>query len=129
MNLNQLTTQEDGVVASYSVSRGQEVKERDIVAVIYPDSNLRIQALAPESTLGDYRVGDTVYITNQNGSATQLPLAGKIEKISQIPEETEYEYDVFYSVFITVNDISTLCYGMNVMVYNQNPYEIYQGAE
>ena len=129
MNLNQLTTQEDGVVASYSVSRGQEVKERDIVAVIYPDSNLRIQALAPESTLGYYRVGDTVYITNQNGSATQLPLAGKIEKISQIPEETEYEYDVFYSVFITVNDISTLCYGMNVMVYNQNPYEIYQGAE
>lgn len=120
-NLNQLLVPENGVVESFSVSRGQEISEKGAVAVIYPDSNMRIRALAPESSLNEYRVGDTVYITNQNGDSSQRPIMGKIEKISQIPEQTEYAYDMYYAVYIVMTDSSTLYYGMNVLVSTQNP--------
>ena len=121
-NLNQLIVPENGVVESFCVSRGQEVNEKDTVAVIYPDVNMRIRALAPESALIEYHVGDTVYITNQNNDSSQHPIIGKIEKISRIPEQTEYEYDMYYAVYIVVTDNSTLYYGMNVLVHLQNPY-------
>lgn len=121
VNLNELTMPEDGVIESFKVDKGSEVDEKTLIAVIYPDSNLRIRALAPESTLTDYRVGDTVYITNQNNDSDQEPVIGKIEKISQIPEQTEYEYDIYYAVYITVDERESLYYGMNVMVSKLNP--------
>ena len=127
--LNEITIPEDGVIASFNVNKGDETVEKNLIAVVYPDSNLRIRALAPESTLSDYLVGDTVYITNQNGDNNQEPLVGRIEKISQIPEQSEYEYDVYYAVYIIIEDRETLYYGMNVMVSKQNPTQDYQNIE
>ena len=130
-NLNELIVPENGVIESFSISRGQDINEKEIVAVIYPDSNMRVRALIPESALSEYHAGDTVYITNQNGDSDKRPIMGEIEKISQIPEQTEYEYDMYYAAFITITDGSTLYYGMNVLVSTQEPEELenFQGAQ
>lgn len=122
-HLNQLTVPENGVVATISIEKGKMINVNDVAAVIYPDSNMRVRALAPESVLCDYKAGDTVYIVNQFHDGNQPPLTGIIEKISQIPEQTESAYDMYYAVYIKIQDNSTLFYGMNVLVYAQNPYQ------
>lgn len=85
---------------------------------------MRIRALVPERSLYEYQIGETVYITYQNGNVSQRPFIGKIEKISQIPEQTEYTYDTYYTVYIIITENNhSLFYGMNVLVYLQNPYQ------
>ena len=127
--LDQVLVPENGVIESICVNRGQEINEKTEVAILYPDSNLRVQAMVPEYALRDYRVGDTVYIISQNGDSGQQPVVGKIEKVSQIPEKSDLPYDVFYSAYITVSDHNALYYGMNVTISKQNPTQDYQNAE
>ena len=124
VSLNQVFFPENGVIESISVSRGQEISENQTIAVFYPDSTMRIRALVPERSLYEYQIGETVYITYQNGNVSQRPFIGKIEKISQIPEQTEYTYDTYYTVYIIITENNhSLFYGMNVLVYLQNPYQ------
>ena len=127
--LDQVLIPENGVIESICVNRGQEINQKTEVAVLYPDSNLRVQAMVPEYALRDYRVGDTVYIISQNGEGGQQPIVGKIEKVSQIPEKTDLPYDVFYSAYIAVSDHNSLYYGMNVTISKQNPAQDYQNIE
>ena len=115
--LDEIAVPEDGVIAEMKVGRGQEMDDKTIVALLYPDAQMRVRALAPESALSDYRVGDTVYITGQSGKTWM----GIIEKISQIPEESENPYDRFYPLYITVAKNDGLYYGMNVTVSQEQP--------
>lgn len=115
--LDEIAVPEDGVIAEMKVGRGQEIDDKTVVALLYPDAQMRVRALAPESALSDYRVGDTVYITGQSGKTWM----GIIEKISQIPEESENPYDRFYPLYITVAKNDGLYYGMNVTVSQEQP--------
>lgn len=117
--LDEIAVPEDGVIAEMKVGRGQEMDDKTVVALLYPDAQMRVRALAPESALSDYRVGDTVYITGQSGEIW----TGIIEKISQIPEESENPYDRFYPLYITVAEKAGLYYGMNVAVSREQPPE------
>ena len=74
VSLNQVFFPENGVIESISVSRGQEISENQTIAVFYPDSTMRIRALVPERSLYEYQIGETVYITYQNGNVSQRPL-------------------------------------------------------
>lgn len=87
-----------------------------VIAEMYPDSNLRIVAYAPESVLSDIHVNDTVYVNCQYIENMTNPVAGTVEKISRIPSQESNTVEAQYAVYVTVSDASIFYYGMNVTV-------------
>lgn len=94
-----------------------------VIAEIYPDSNLRIVAYAPESVLSDIHVNDTVYVNCQYIENMTNPVAGTVEKISRIPSQENNSVEAQYAVYVTVSDASSFYYGMNVTVVTSSANE------
>lgn len=91
-----------------------------VIADVYPDSNLRIIAYAPESVLSEINMNDTVYVSCQYIENMTEPVIGAVEKISRIPSPENSGVEAQYAVYVTVSDASSFYYGMNVIVTTDN---------
>ena len=124
MDADRILCPNTGVLASLSITLGENIENSKTIAEIYPDDTLRVKALVPEGALSEIHLQDTVYISSQYQETSGELIPGIVEKISSIPEKSdsaELSYESFYAVYIIVPDASALRYGMNVTVTNQIP--------
>lgn len=115
---NAISTDKAGVVYSANVSAGSVLEENTSVATLYPDENMRIEALVSESELNRITTGTQVKIEFIYMEQGDIQLTGVVESVSLIPVEntdTEEE-EASYTVIILPQDIAQLRYGMNVTV-------------
>lgn len=108
LRLDQIIAPADGVVAG--------VDEANATFALYPDSALRIKAIAPENALGSLKTGDAVSVRWQYIENMPEPVKGTVEKIDRIPQPDSTGVEEEYAVYITLEDASGFCYGMHVTV-------------
>lgn len=108
----------DGVVASVSASEGVSLSSGGTVAVIQPDSGLRVEAAVMESELEDVQIGGKVNVELTYVSGGEVVVTGTVEKISALSSDatSEDSEESTYSVYILLDDASAVRYGMNVVV-------------
>lgn len=115
---NAIKTDKAGVVYAVNVSAGTALEENAAVITLYPDENMRIEALVSESELKQITTGTQVNIEYIYVEQGDVKLTGVVENVSLIPVENTdaEEEEASYTVTILPNDISQLRYGMNVTV-------------
>jgi len=115
VNLNQITSEEAGVIVSLATGKGKTVITDEEVIEFYPDAGMRIVVSVPESDLARIEPGTKVQYTLASEDDSAEPLTGTIEKISLLPD-ADTTYGTTYSVYIIPDKINELKYGMSVTV-------------
>ena len=117
-NLTEIICPVKGIVASLNVAKGASIASGGVVAAIYPDDALRIQAPVSESDITYFRPGDITtaefYYLN-NGALT---VRGTIESVSLMGETSaDSETDeASYTVTIVPASAAGLYYGAHAIV-------------
>ena len=65
MDADRILCPNTGVLASLSITLGENIENSKTIAEIYPDDTLRVKALVPEGALSEIHLQDTVYISSQ----------------------------------------------------------------
>ncbi len=101
-----------GTVGSLSASQGGSIQGGNVVAVIYPQDGMRVEATVPEDSRADIRVGDKVLIELEADESKTYN--GVVTMVSSIAETggTETSYRVLIS-FTPDQDVN---FGMSVVV-------------
>ena len=115
MNLNQITTDEAGVIASVATSKGKTVITDDEIIELYPDAGMRITVSVPESDLSRIEPGMQVQYTLSSDSDSTKAFVGTVEKISRLPD-ADTAYGTTYTVYIIPQSADALHYGMTTTV-------------
>jgi len=108
----QVLAGETGVLAALNVSGGSTVSQFMPVAEIYPDSAMRVKVSVSENDLNSLAVGDRVQV-EMDAWPDEL-LGGTVEKIGMLSEGAAA--DAMYAVYITLDDIQGVRYGMHATV-------------
>ncbi len=119
----------DGTVSEVSAQQGGAVQKNGVVAVLYPDSAMRVEAQVEEANLASIRVGDPVSIElvwNQDEGVTY---DGVITMISAIADSAsassgeamgvdtgDSDDSVTYTVYIDFTPDENTRYGMSAVV-------------
>lgn len=115
LNLNQMTADQPGVIASVSTNKGGSVAAGDAVIEFYPDAGLRIAVSVPEGDLSRIQTGMTVQLLLPGDEDSADPMNGTVEKISLVPD-ADAVYGATYTVYIIPGTLAALRYGMTVTV-------------
>jgi hypothetical protein len=102
---------EDGIVASVLVEAGEKVEKDQVLALVYPDSALEVEALVSESELEGLAPGGSARVELENGGA----LIGTITSLSGLGEEGGG--DVRYALRIALNPGDKAPLGMSATIY------------
>lgn len=120
---NAVSSTGNGVIASVNASVGGEVTEGAAIAVLYPDSGMRVEAYAMESDLMYISEGAAVQVELTNLGNGETVLSGVVEKISLLATESEETTEATYAVTVKLEDTQLLRYGMNVTVISEDMEE------
>ena len=115
-----ITAGVDGTVSSISAQQGGQVQKNGVVAVIYPDSAMRVEAQIEEANLGDIAVGDPVSIELAWNQDDEVTYPGTISMISAIADSANEGMDsgsgVTYTVYVDFTPDADTRYGMSAVV-------------
>lgn len=113
---NTVTSPVDGVLIAINQNAGDTVSKGDVLATLYDQSTLLVQANVDEADLDYLRIGDRVKITF-DALTTREPMEGTIDTISSI--STSEAGDAIYTAYIRLPYTEGLREGMSVSVYTQ----------
>ena len=103
-----------GVVAQLNVEQGSSVAENDVVAVIWPEDAMQIEALIHESDLAFIAPGDKVTVTFDWNADSGETVQGTVQSISAVADADSE--DTVFTAYIAFEPTDAVRYGMNVTV-------------
>lgn len=107
----------NGVISSLSLGLGSSVSQSSEVAVINPDSGIRLEATLTESDLAQVAIGDRMQAEFTYVSGGALVLPGTVERISRLAADATDDADeCSYTVIILPDDAGGLSYGLNAVI-------------
>ena len=110
----------NGTVSQISAQQGSPVQKGDVVAVIYPESAMRVEAQVAEGNLSSIHVGDPVSVELVWNQDEEVTYAGTISMISAIADEVQGGNDgdsgVTYTVYVDFTPDADTRYGMSAVV-------------
>lgn len=109
-----------GVVSQIDAQQGAKIEKDSVVAVLYPENSMRIEAQIEEANLACVRVGDPVSIELVWNQDEEVTYDGTIAMISAIADSAadaaEGESSVTYTVYIDFTPDENTRYGMSAVV-------------
>lgn len=115
----------DGTVSQVDVQQGGAVQKGSVVAVVYPEGAMRVEAQIAESNLASIAVGDPVSIELIWNQDEEVSYPGTISMISAISDSAgasgdsmsgESDDSVTYTVYIDFTPDANTRYGMSAVV-------------
>ena len=114
----------NGTVSQIDAQQGGQVQKNGVVAVIYPDSAMRVEAQIEEANLGNIAVGDPVSIELAWNQDDEVTYPGTISMISAIAdsgasgsaEGMSADSGVTYTVYVDFTPDENTRYGMSAVV-------------
>lgn len=103
-----------GVIAQLNVTQGASVAENDVVAVIWPDDAMQIEAVINESDLAFIAPGDSVTLCFDWNADSGETLWGTVRSISAVADADSE--DTVFTAYIAFDPNDAVRYGMNVTV-------------
>ncbi len=111
-----------GTIAKINLEQGAAVEKGSVAAVIYPDSEMRVEASVSEYDLESVHVGDTVTVELLWNQDSGVSYEGTISMISAVADEAqqtaeaEAESDTTYTVYVDFTPDENTRYGMSAVV-------------
>lgn len=107
--------EEAGVVKTIQPQQGDTVQKGSVVAVLYPQGSMRVEASVSEDSRGQLRVGQPVMVELSTDETKVYP--GTIAMLSYLAEESAgQDSGVTYKVLVDFTPDEAVHYGMNVVV-------------
>lgn len=121
MSGSEITAGVDGTISQVSAQQGSAIQKDSVVAVIYPDNAMRIEAQIEEANLASIAVGDPVSIELIWNQDEGVSYSGNIAMISAISgsssgDSMESESAVTYNVYVDFIPDENTRYGMSAVV-------------
>lgn len=121
MSGSAITAGVSGTVSRVDAQQGSAIQKDSVVAVIYPENAMRIEAQVEESNLHSIAVGDPVSIELIWNQDDEVTYDGTISMISSIADSTsenaaEGDSAVTYTVYIDFTPDENTRYGMSAVV-------------
>ena len=123
-----------GTICQLNAAQGSAVQKDDVVAVLYPDGAMRIEASVEEANLSSIHVGDQVSVELIWNQDEEVAYPGTITGISAIADSTEAqggetESAVTYTVYIGFTPDENTRYGMSAVVTTQDSEAVEASGE
>ena len=124
----------DGTISQINAQQGGNLQKDSVVAVIYPENAMRIEAQIEESNLAYIAVGDKVSIELLWNQDEEVTYDGEIAMISAIANggsgnSASGESSVTYTVYIDFIPDANTRYGMTAIVTTLEDEEFDEEAE
>ena len=125
MSGSDITADEGGVIGEISAQQGNGVQKGSVVAVIYPEGAMRVEAQIEEANLASVSVGDPVSVELLWNQDEEISYPGTISMISAIPasgssESKDGDSAVTYAVYVDFTPDANTRYGMSAVVTTQD---------
>ena len=125
MSGSEITAGIDGIISQLNATQGSSVQKDDVVAVLYPEGAMRIEASVEEANLSSIHVGDPVSIELIWNQDEEVTYPGTITGISAIANSAEAqggetESAVTYAVYVEFTPDENTRYGMSAVVTTQD---------
>jgi multidrug resistance efflux pump len=120
-----ITAGVDGTISRIDAQQGSAIQKDSVVAVLYPEGSMRIEAQIEEANLASIAVGDPVSIELLWNQDEDVTYEGTITMISAIADsagaddktaEGETEDAVTYTVYIDFTPDENTRYGMSAVI-------------
>ena len=110
----------DGTISQLNAQQGSAIQKGEVVAVLYPEGAMRIEAQVEEANLASIAVGDPVSIELVWNQDEEVAYPGVISGISAIADSAEASMDgdsaVTYTVYVDFTPDEDTRYGMSAVV-------------
>ena len=121
MSGSDITAGVDGTVSQLNAQQGSDIQKKSVVAVLYPENAMRVEANLEEANLASIAVGDPVSIELIWNQDEEVTYPGTISMISAIADSgaadsMESDSTVTYSVYIDFTPDENTRYGMSAVV-------------
>ena len=120
----QITADTAGTISQLNLSQGSKTEKDSVVAVIYPEGQMRIEAQVSEYNLFEIAVGDPVNVELIWNQDDEVNYKGTISMISAIAAEANAESEeVSYTVYVDFTPDANTRYGMSAVVSTMDEME------
>ena len=114
-----------GTLSQLNAQQGGTIQKDEVVAVLYPEGAMRIEASVEEANLASIHVGDPVNIELIWNQDEEVTYPGTVSGISAIADASEAqggetESAVTYTVYIDFTPDENTRYGMSAVVTTQD---------
>ena len=114
-----------GTLSQLNAQQGGTIQKDEVVAVLYPEGAMRIEASVEEANLASIHVGDPVSIELIWNQDEEVTYPGTVSGISAIADASEAqggetESAVTYTVYIDFTPDENTRYGMSAVVTTQD---------
>ena len=114
-----------GTISQLNAQQGGAIQKDEVVAVLYPEGAMRIEASVEEANLASIHVGDPVSIELIWNQDEEVTYPGTVSGISAIADASEAqggetESAVTYTVYIDFTPDENTRYGMSAVVTTQD---------
>lgn len=120
MSGSDITAGVAGIVSQIDAQQGAKIEKDSVVAVLYPENSMRVEAQIEEANLACVHVGDPVSIELVWNQDEGIAYDGTIAMISAIADSAdaaaEGEGSVTYTVYIDFTPDENTRYGMSAVV-------------
>ena len=110
----------DGIISQVNAQQGSSIEKNSVVAVLYPDSAMRIEAQIAETNLASIAVGDPVSIELLWNQDAEVTYPGTITMISAMADSSSGGSSdgdsITYTVYIDFTPDEQTRYGMSAVV-------------
>lgn len=125
MSGSEITAGINGIISQLNILQGSTVQKDEVVAVLYPEGAMRIEASVDEANLASIHVGDPVSVELIWNQDEEVTYPGTISGISAIADSNESqggetESAVTYTVYIDFTPDENTRYGMSAIVTTQD---------
>ena len=103
-----------GIIAQLNTEQGSSVAENDVIAVIWPDDAMQIEAVIHEADLAFIAPGDTVSLNFDWNADSGETILGTVQSISAMADADSE--DTVFTACIAFESNNFVRYGMNVTV-------------
>ena len=125
MSGSAITAGINGTISQLNAQQGGTIQKDEVVAVLYPEGAMRIEASVDEANLSAIHVGDPVSIELIWNQDEEVSYPGTVTGISAIADSNEAqngetESAVTYTVYIDFTPDENTRYGMSAVVTTQD---------
>ena len=124
----------EGTISQVSAQQGGKIEKDSVVAVLYPESAMRVEAQIEEANLASIAVGDPVSIELVWNQDEEVTYNGTIAMISAIADSgatdaADGDSAVTYTVYIDFTPDENTRYGMSAVVTTLDAEEAVEETE
>lgn len=125
MSGSDITAGVNGTISQIDAQQGGKIEKDSVIAVVYPEGSMRVEAQIEEANLASIAVGDPVSIELVWNQDEEISYSGTITMISAISDsaeedakssEGETDDTVTYTVYIDFTPDENTRYGMSAVV-------------